>query len=124
MREEAKMWWEQAKDDFEKARILAENKKYDGAAFYCQQAVETALKALYIQRYQDLIKVHDLVFLAKKLNIPVPILDYCIKLNKVYVETRYPDTSGIIPAKRFSEEEIKNYLELAGKTLKWLEQNL
>ncbi len=69
MHEEAKRWWEQAKDDFEKARILTENKKYDGAAFYCQQAVEKALKAVYIQQNQNLIRVHDLVFLAKKLNI-------------------------------------------------------
>jgi HEPN domain-containing protein len=65
-----------------------------------------------------------LIFLAKKLAVPSPIFDCCVRLNKVYVETRYPDTDGIIPAKRFSEEEVNAYFQLADQVLKWLEQNL
>ncbi len=49
MNEEVRRWWKQAKDDLEKAKILFNNKKYDGAIFFCQQAFEKALKALSIK---------------------------------------------------------------------------
>ena len=42
MRQEIINWWEQSKDDFEKAEGLFTLKKFDGVTFYCQQAVEKA----------------------------------------------------------------------------------
>ena len=54
MKEEVKRWWNKAKDDLEKAKILFENKKYDGTVFFCQQSVEKGLKALSLKEKNKL----------------------------------------------------------------------
>ena len=48
---------------------------YDDVAFYCQQAVEKGLKALYITKFQKAPpKVHDLTLLCDHLaNVPETI---------------------------------------------------
>jgi HEPN domain-containing protein len=57
MRQEVKNWWEQAKNDFEKAEVLYQSGHYDGVAFYSQQAVEKALKSIYLKGFEELKKV-------------------------------------------------------------------
>ena len=61
LKEEVKRWWSKAEDDFDKAEILFKNKKYDGAVFFCQQAVEKGLKALTLKKQNKIKKIHDLV---------------------------------------------------------------
>ena len=48
----------------------------------------------------------------------------CIKLNKVYVETRYPDAGDVIPAKKFSKEDAAAFVNLAEEILSWLKKKL
>ena len=54
LREEAKNWWIQAKNDPDAANKNLEMKLYYVAAFLSQQATETALKALYIAKKKAL----------------------------------------------------------------------
>jgi len=89
------------------------------AAFLCQQSVEKGLKALYIKKYQKLLKIHDLVELAKKIGAEFEVLDLCSKLNPAYIETRYPD----VP-KSYNKENIKELLKDAEKVLKWIKKSL
>lgn len=124
MREESKKWWEQANSDLKAAKNSISTKDYDWACFQAQQAAEKALKALFIEKFNELKKVHDLVFLARKLNSPENILQDCIELNRVYMETRYPDQSGTIPAKKFTKENANNFINQAQRIIKWLKKLL
>ena len=67
MKEEVRKWFKKAKEDLNSAGYNFEGSKYDVAMFLCQQSAEKAFKALLIERTNELVKTHDLVFLAKKL---------------------------------------------------------
>ena len=65
MQEEVNNWWKQAENDLRAAKVSAAGKIYDWACFQSQQAVEKALKSIYLKEFKDLIKVHDLVFVKQ-----------------------------------------------------------
>ncbi|MBI3623222.1 HEPN domain-containing protein [Candidatus Pacearchaeota archaeon] len=77
MKEEANDWSKQAEDDLDKAKILFNNRKFDGAAFYSQQTAEKALKAVIIKTQGKLVKTHDLVILGRMAGLPKSILEKC-----------------------------------------------
>ncbi len=91
MKEEVKRWWNKAKDDLEKARILFENNKYDGCVFFCQQSIEKGLKALFLKNKNKIKKIHDLVELGNSVNLPKNLIEYCKELTLSYIYSRYPD---------------------------------
>ena len=118
-------WLRHAHSDLELSRVSPPPRVLlEGLCFHAQQAAEKALKAVYIQEFGVLRKVHDLAYLAKKLNTPDEFIDYCIRLSRVYTETRYPDASGTIPAKKFSEKDAQSFVEISSKVLKWLKKKL
>ena len=108
MEEEIKKWWKKSRDDLEKAKILYRNKKYDGAVFYCQQAVEKGLKALELKKKQSIKRIHDLVELGKEVNLPENFLNYCKEITLSYIYARYPDV-----------EEDKNISDTAKKFIRY-----
>lgn len=124
MKEEVLIWWEQAKSDLNAAKSSLKSKSFDWACFQAQQAAEKGLKALYIQEFSKLRKIHDLTFFAKELNAPEEVLELCFRLSPVYAETRYPGSDGKIPAKKFSEEDAKKNIQHASDILKWLAKEL
>jgi HEPN domain-containing protein len=63
-------WLNRAEHDLKTSKVNLEQKIYDAAAFYCQQSVEKALKALYIKQHSELVKAHDLNFLGRKVDLP------------------------------------------------------
>src|SRR3989338_2094766 len=101
MKKEVHLWLLQAKDDFVKAEDNFKDNHLDGAAFFCQQSIEKALKALLIQTSGKFPKIHDIVALARMTNAPPEVVNNCKKINPYYTETRYPDFSETIPAKAF-----------------------
>ncbi len=112
MRTEVENWWRQAKEDFNSAKFNDFGKKYYVCAFLCQQAVEKALKALYILEKENLFKTHHLLRLARDLNFPEQLLKKISTLEPVYQETRYPDVSKNIPAEEFGKEITSNFINL------------
>lgn len=88
MKEEVKRWWKQTLKDIDTAKSLYRIKRYDYSYFWCQQAAEKALKTLLLNKGNKLIKTHDLVLLARKLDAPKNIIQICKELTPVYVETR------------------------------------
>lgn len=119
--EEAKKWFSKALEDFDTAKYNLKGKKIDAGLFYLQQSAEKALKAVYINKFKNLIKIHDLVVLAKKINAPVNIIDFCKKLNPAYQYTRYPDAVAKIENPEAKANEFINYVE---EILKWTKKNL
>jgi len=124
MKKEVDNWLRQAQSDLIAAGNSLKSKNYDWSCFQAQQAAEKALKALYLQTFKEIRKVHDLTFLAKKLEFPDELLNSCIRLNKVYLETRYPNAEEEIPALKLTEKDAKNSLEDASSILKWLTKKL
>lgn len=121
---EVKNWWRQAKDDLEKARDNFKGDHLDGAAFFAQQGVEKALKAILINKKGSFPKIHDVVALSRMANAPEEIIDKCKVITPYYTETRYPDLSEIIPAEAFSKEEIIEVIKYSEEVLQWVKKSL
>ena len=118
MKQNAEKWYAQAKKDLQAALKSFHVKEYAWACFQAHQAIEKALKAAYIRKHDALLKTHDLVLLAKRLEAPESILISCSKINPVYLDTRYPD----IP-KEYTEETAQKIFKDAGEVLAWTEKN-
>ncbi len=124
MQEEINNWWELALDDLDTAQKNLEIKKYHVASLFAQQAVEKALKALYIKSFKELKKTHDLVFLASKLDLPDNYKSICKQLGPIYLETRYPDVSGKLPFSLFSQQDASEFVKMAEEILIWVKKKL
>ena len=84
-------WFEQAEEDYDTAKYNIDGGKFKAGAFFLQQSTEKALKAVYIKKFNNLLKIHDLVLLAKKIKAPEEVIILCSKLNPLYIDTRYPN---------------------------------
>ena len=120
MKEEVRRWWKYAENDLNTDKYLFEGKKYKEASFYCQQAVEKALKTLILKRNNKIIKVHDLVKLARELNLTEEVIKDCERLTIVYVDTRYPD----VGSKEYTKNETSEDITIAKRIIKWIKKNL
>lgn len=121
MREEINNWLKQAEEDLEKAKILFDNKKFDGVTFYSQQAAEKALKAVHISKEFGLIKTHDLSLLGRILKLPKELLKKAILLNPFYTASRYP----LGEEQAISDQENANEsLDSSQEILKWCKQQI
>ena len=124
MKEEVKRWWAQSEADFKSARNNFSHGDYYVASLLCQQAVEKALKALYLKKFNELKKIHNLVILAKDLKLPKELISKCDKLNPIYINTRYPDASGDLPYEKYNEDKSQDDLKTAGDILQWLRKKI
>jgi HEPN domain-containing protein len=125
MRQEIKHWWLQAQEDLDTAKYLAQGKKYYMSAFVCQQAVEKALKALYLLLHKKSSgPTHSLIHLASETKVPEKYFSYLRKLSPEFVITRYPDVSQEIPYKLYDKEKIEYYLVQTEDFFKWLKTQI
>ncbi|MBU4436939.1 MAG: HEPN domain-containing protein [Candidatus Altiarchaeota archaeon] len=120
MKKEAQNWREHGKRDLETAEHTMDSKDYYASSFFSQQAVEKALKALYVKKFNELVRVHDMVFLARELELPRDLIDAAKRLNPVYVESGYPDVSGSLSAYSYAGEDASEDLSDVNKIIKWL----
>ena len=118
MKEETKNWLKKAEEDLGTAEDCLKSKRFSASAFFCQQAIEKALKALEIERLGKFDKTHDLYFLGKKLNLPKELVDICEEISEYYVETRYPDTYAV-----FEETKVSGALKKTRKVIEWTKKN-
>ena len=95
MRPEAELWWKQARRDYRTARNCHASRDYYAAVFFCQQAVEKALKAAVVHRVRELPpRTHNLVELGDLVSVPSRTRTFLMELTPQYVVTRYPDAAG------------------------------
>jgi HEPN domain-containing protein len=125
VREEARLWWEQAKHDLETANVLLENERLDAASFYCQQAVEKALKAFCLHvKKESPPATHSLTRLAQDCDLPPEFKASLRNLTAEYVVSRYPDASGDIPFLIYDSEQVAETLAEARRIIAWVEPQL
>ncbi|MEM2897347.1 MAG: HEPN domain-containing protein [Candidatus Bathyarchaeia archaeon] len=83
-------------------------------AFLCQQSVEKALKALFINKLRKAPgSAHSLVYLGKSVDAPERIIQILKKLAPDYVLTRYPNVASGVPYEMHDEEVAKERIEFA-----------
>ena len=85
----ARDWLSEAEYDLETAVILLENRRYDAACFYAQQAAEKAVKAVLLSRnvWRTGYSVLDLLkeLLRHHVGVPEELLDAARVLDKHYM---------------------------------------
>ena len=121
MKEETKKWMKKAEEDLKAAKLMFKAKKYEYAAFWCQQSAEKAFKAVQIEKESRFDKIHDLVILAKKTGAPEEIIEICKRLTIAYVYARYPDASS---GKEDMKEISEKFIEKSKEVMKWVKSKL
>ena len=123
MKEEIENWWKQAKRDLKSANNSLKSGDFYIASFLSQQAIEKGLKALYLKEKNHIKKIHNIVILAKELNLPINLIEDCDKINPVYIDTRYPHAREL-PFKGYRKERSKDDIMAAKRVLKWLKKKI
>jgi HEPN domain-containing protein len=125
MRLEILRFWEQAQEDLETARYNSAGGKFYAAAFFCQQAVEKALKALYMhQTREPPPSTHSLVVLGRLVDVPKSFHRFLKELTAEYVVSRYPNATDEIPARLYDAELVAEYVSKAQEVLAWVQKTL
>lgn len=124
MRKEIIDWFKQAENDLYKAEILFNGEAFDGAVFFYHQAVEKALKALFLLKFRETPSGHSLLFMAKKLNVPEEFMPIIKELNTEYLTTRYPDIAQGPPFELYDKNVASRYRGVAKKVIKWVKSKI
>lgn len=118
MKDETKLWVNQAKDDYESSEVMLKNNRYGYTCFCAQQTLEKIFKAAIVELTNKRpVKSHDLVKLSEDsgLKISKAKMKKLAEISKHYFRVRYPDmhkgiyTNNKIPSKTFKDSE-KIYL--------------
>lgn len=119
-------WWRQATADLEVARFNLSGNHFYAASWFCQQAAEKALKALYIERNNvEAPRIHDLESLGEEVNVSWAVDRDLALINPVFAAVRYPDPVGdVAPADAISRDEAIEHLEATKRVLEWVGSQL
>jgi len=120
-------WMESARRTLMSARGDLERGDYNWACFKAHQAAEKALKALLWgvgapAPGRSLPKLLERVGEALSIELPADVREACVRLNKFYVATRYPNAwSEGIPEEYYSRGEAEEAIGYASRVLEWVE---
>ncbi|MHC1593216.1 MAG: HEPN domain-containing protein [Methermicoccaceae archaeon] len=121
MRQEAEMWWKQALKDLEAAEKNMDIGIFYLVAFLCQQSVEKALKALYIEKLRRSPEMtHSLVYLGKSVGLDEKFLSNLRKMAPDFIISRYPDVSQEPPYELYDREMVEERLKHARELIEWV----
>ncbi|MCS7136852.1 MAG: HEPN domain-containing protein [Candidatus Caldarchaeum sp.] len=127
MRREASLWLESAKEDLFDSRDALTRSRFFRAAFFAQQAVEKALKALYfVVRNENPPQIHTVTELYSQLkqagfSLPPQLEEQLYVLNKYYTVTRYPDAANGLPSESVDRIEAERAFKLAAEVVEHAE---
>ncbi|BEP16922.1 HEPN domain-containing protein [Pyrofollis japonicus] len=128
IRRESYLWLQAAREDIEDAELMLEEGRWFRVAFFAQQAVEKALKALYpIVALSEPPRTHSVTELYRGLvragfRLPRELEDKLYIFNKYYTVTRYPDAANGLPSESVDKEEAERALALAKRILGFIEE--
>src|SRR3989344_9133785 len=118
MRKEIDNWWKQSEADFDGAQYNFSGAKYYIAAFFCQQAVEKALKALFLlEKKGEVPQSHSLIYLATNTSIPERFFSFLKELTPKFIDTRYPNASVDLPVNIYDKENTTGLLKKSKEVL-------
>lgn len=112
-------WLKSALDDLESVKMIIQNPNLTNiVAFHAQQCIEKVFKAISEENNLKTQKIHDLVklygdvrgYLPPELKIDLDMLD---KLNKLYIDSRYPSDLGLLPYGKPTLADAKMFYQFA-----------
>jgi HEPN domain-containing protein len=92
--------------------------------FFCHLALEKALKALYVEKYNDIPeKTHSLVLLIDLLELEPPphLIDSLIVINRLGITGRYPHNLEKV-LEQYTKGQAKKLVNETQEILTWLIQ--
>ena len=101
VREEARLSFDQAKDDIKFARMNLS----EGAFYESKREVPR--------------KTHDLITLGKDIGVPENLMSFLREINPDYITTRYPDAANGLPSEIFDEKIAADHLDKAEAVIEW-----
>ena len=123
IRDEAMDWYDGALVDLEEARSAYANGRYNWALFAAHQAVEKALKSMYIvlKRARP-PKTHDLVRLLSELGLDIPneLRVGISELSPYYTIARYPNAGLERPWESIDRATAERLIKIAEEVVKLL----
>ncbi len=121
MRKEVGNWLKQANKDLEVAEKNIKIEEYYSAVFWCQQAVEKGLKAVYILKHNTLPpKIHDLVEICRLVKAPDNIVLLSGKIVTAYIFSRYPGAAPEMPEDYYDKGKAEEHVKIAKEVLEWV----
>ena len=118
----ADQWWQKARHDLDAARVMRREGFYDTCAFLSQQAVEKAVKALWIDVMQsDPPRVHTVGPMATELGADREVVCDINDVVGDYMASRYPDAAMALPASYYTESDAEQRLVKTERVLSWVE---
>ncbi len=117
----AKEWLKAALDDIKTIEKILEDKELTHiVAFHSEQAIEKSLKAILIFNNKELPKIHSLIrlFGICESYIKIDLKEYqelIIKLDELYLDSRYPADFGLLPYGKPSEKDALSFYKFAKK---------
>jgi HEPN domain-containing protein len=122
MDELARKWAEQGRYDLDTADAMFNAGRYLYVLFCCQQAVEKTIKALIVQRTNQLPpRIHQLARLAEVAGLVVDEgqMEFLRELSTYYIPTRYPEAVADL-ALDVKESKARRVLGQSREFIQWL----
>ncbi|SHK43335.1 HEPN domain-containing protein [Desulforamulus aeronauticus] len=128
LRPRTKNWLTTAEEDFEVAGQLLNSKKYLYSLFFCQQALEKILKAIYHEKFNTTPpRKHNLLPLAEDAKIFNELSDSVQELfdilSEFYLESRYSEDREAL-AQSCNKAFVESKYEQTELIFKWLKNKL
>lgn len=128
MKSKTKNWLNIAQDDYDVAGQLFATKKYLYCLFFCQQAIEKAVKAVYYERNEETPpRKHNLTSLAKDAEVLDELErldgDLLDGLSQYYIESRYAEDRDVL-TRKCTKDFTWNILKRTGVAFEWLKSQL
>ena len=124
MKQETKIWLEQAKEHFEDMEYLYDGRRYSMAVYCAHQTLEKILKAAIIEITNTAApKIHKLDELARlaKLDIPKTWLEDLAEITRHFWRVRYPDFQAHVYT---SKEKINPTIKKTQEVYLWILKKL
>ena len=121
MKKETKNWLTYSEENLEAAKILIESELYNPCLQNIQQAIEKAIKSLFIEKSIPFKKTHNIMELKTILenhNIFIELTDdECDFLDSIYLPSKYP-IGSVLPYFYPDIKICKSSITLGEKVLK------
>ena len=124
MKEEISKLIRQAEADIRTAKNSLNSEDYYASIFWCQQAIEKALKSVLMQDRGELIKTHSVIRLGKEALLPDNLLEKLPFFEPIYQETRYPELSDKIPSEEFKVDKATDAVIICQEVVEWVRKKL
>jgi len=117
MKRIAEEWLKAALDDLSVIKkIISDDHLTHMAAFHSQQAIEKSFKAVVEEYEIGPVRIHNLErlleLISKRIELAVDII-IIEKLDKLYIDARYPADLGLLPNGKPAREDAEEFYAAA-----------